>query len=259
MKKINILNLILLALVFCFLATACKKSNEIEIIETTITTNTTITTTSTIETTTTTNMTIATTSTAETTTTTNMTIATTPTTTTSTTTTTPITDNITTETTENAEKIADKQLVKEILMKYHDTYYMEHYNIHYTEEQAEESANYMVDNAELYSPVGSINSEEDAIEKAKAILIEYIGQDYINRIEKDFTIYEGQEIKIERDYPPYTVTYYKEFDAWLVFTHPLSGKIVKEDTSVVGVATPGTFPDVFLRGNDGKVLGIGSS
>ncbi|MDE5884219.1 MAG: hypothetical protein K2H29_03960 [Oscillospiraceae bacterium] len=249
MKKINILNFILLVVVFCFLATACKKSNETEIIDTATTETTAIisptATTSITETTTITSTSTATTSTTETTTTIHTTIATTATTSTTTTTTTAITDNITTETTENAEKIADKQLVKAILMEYHE---------YDTEERAEEKADYMVDNAEPYSPAGSIYSEEDAIEKARAILIEYSGQDYIDSIEADFTIYEGQEIKVERNHPPYTVTYYEEYDAWLIFTHPLSGKLV--DTSVI-LATPGTFPDVLLRANDGKVLGIG--
>ena len=225
MKKINILNFVLLVVVFCFLATACKKSNETEIIETATITSTSTVTTSTTETTTTIHTTIATTATTNTTTTTT-----------------------TTETTENAEKIADKQLVKAILMEYHE---------YDTEERAEEKADYMVDNAEPYSPAGSIYSEEDAIEKARAILIEYSGQDYIDRIEADFTVYEGQEVKIERDHPPYTVTYYEAYDAWLVFTHPLSGKATEEDAPILGVAVPGTFPDVLLKANDGKVLGIG--
>ncbi|MDE6088166.1 MAG: hypothetical protein K2G25_07240 [Oscillospiraceae bacterium] len=241
MKKINVINFILLVVVFCFLATACKKSNETEIIETATTETTAIisttATTSTTETTTITSTSTVTTSTTETTTTIHTTIATTATTSTTTTTT-------TTDTTENVEKIADKQLVKAILMKYYE---------YYTEEQAQEEADWMVDSAEPYSPTGSIYSEEDAIEKARAILIEDMWQDYIDSIERDFTIYEGQEIKVERDYPPYTVTYYEEYDAWLVFTHPLSGKLV--DTSVI-LATPGTFPYVILRGNDGKVLGI---
>ena len=238
MKKINILNFILLVVVFCFLATACKKSDKIEVTteETTTTTHTTIATTSITETMTITSTSTATTSTTETKTTIHTTIATTATTSTTTTT--------TTDTTENAEKIADKQLVKAILMEYYE---------YYTEEQAEEEADWMVDSAELYSPAGSIYSEEDAIEKARATLIEDMWQDYIDSIERDFTVYEGQEIKVERDYPPYTVTYYEEYDAWLVFTHPLSGKLV--DTSVI-LATPGTFPYVILRGNDGKVLGI---
>lgn len=241
MKKINILNLILLVVVFCFLATACKKSDKIEFTteEIIVTTHTTIATTSITETMTITSTSTATTSTTETTTTINTTIATIATTSITT----------TTDTTENAEKIADKQLVKAILMEYHE---------YYTEEQAEEEADWMVDSAEPYSPAGSIYSEEDAIEKARAILIEYSGQDYIDRIERDFTIYEGQEVKIERNYPPYTVTYYEEYNAWLVFTHPLSGKAIEEDAPILGVDVPGTFPDVLLRANDGKVLGIGN-
>ena len=248
MKKINILNFILLVFVFCFLTTACKKSDKIQITteEATVTTHTMIETAITTHTTTaTTSITETATTTKVTTTTTNATIATTATINTTTTT----TDTITTETTENAEKIANKQLIKAILMEYHE---------YDTEEQAEEEANWMVDSAEPYSPTGSIYSEEDAIEKARAILIEYSGQDYIDSIERDFTIYEGQEVKIERNYPSYTVTYYEEYNAWLVFTHPLSGKAVEEDAPILGVAVPGTFPDVLLRANDGKVLGIGN-
>ncbi|MDE6729579.1 MAG: hypothetical protein K2J71_02225 [Oscillospiraceae bacterium] len=251
MKKITILNFILLVVAFCFLATACKKSDKTEFTteETTVTTHTTIETTTTTHTTTAITSAIETVTTTEITTTTTTTTTNTTTTTTATTnTTTTTTDTITTETTENPEKIADKQLVKAILMEEHE---------YYTEEQAEEEADWMVDSAEPYSPTGNIYSGEDAIEKARAILIEYSGQDYIDRIEKDFTIYEGQEIKIERDYPPYTVTYYEAYDAWLVFTHPLSGKAVEEDAPILGVAVPGTFPDVLLRANDGKVLGIG--
>lgn len=220
MKKINILNLLLFMLVFCFLATACEKSDKTQVMteETTVIHQTTI---STTETATTTEITTTTTNTTIT-----------------------ATDTITIETTENAEKSADKQLVKAILMEYHE---------YYTEEQAEEKADWMVDEAEPYSPAGSIHSEKEAIEKARAILIADMRQDYIDSIERDFTIYEGQEIKVERDYPPYNVTYYEKYDAWLVFTHPLSGKLV--DKPVI-LATPGTFPYVILRGNDGKILGI---
>lgn len=230
MKKINILKFILFAFVFCVLATACEKSNETELTEPIVTTSTK---TSTTKITTATNTTIATTSTTKITTTTN-------------TTTTAITDTITTETTENAEKLADKQLVKEILTKYCD----------YPEEWAEEDADGMINTAEPYSPVGTIHSEEDAKEKGRAVLLAYMGQDFIDRIEADFKIYEGQELKIERDYPPYTVTYCEEYDTWIIFTHPLSGKVIEEDAPILGVATPGEFPYVILRGNDGKVLAI---
>ena len=149
----------------------------------------------------------------------------------------------------NDEKNTEKQLVKEILL-IDDLYYSEEN----AEEHAEKDAELMVNNAEPFSEIslGSITSEEDAKEKGRSIFIEWLGQKFVDDLESDFVIRDENPIKFERDDPPYSVTYYEKYDAWIIKTDLRSGKT--EDGG--WIATPGSPRYVILRGSDGKVLAV---
>ncbi len=113
---------------------------------------------------------------------------------------------------------------------------------------------YLISKAEELSEriLGEIVSEKDAEQKARTVLIDIGRENFIERIESDFVEVNGEKIKYQRDKPPYSVTFYEDYDAWLVITHLPSG--IREDG--ISFGTPGMPPYVIMRGSDGKVLGI---
>lgn len=113
---------------------------------------------------------------------------------------------------------------------------------------------YLISNAEELSKriLGKIVSEKDAKQKARAVLIDIGRENFIERIESDFVEVNGEKMKYQRDKPPYSVTFYEDYDAWLVIPHLPSG--IREDG--ISFGTPGMPPYVIMRGSDGKVLGI---
>ncbi len=117
-----------------------------------------------------------------------------------------------------------------------------------------DESEYMISKAEELSErvLGEIVSEKDAEQKARAVLIDIGMRDLIERIESDFVEVNGEKMKYQRDKPPYSVTFYEDYDAWLVMPNLLSG--IREDG--VSFATPGMPPYVIIRGSDGKVLGL---
>lgn len=145
-----------------------------------------------------------------------------------------------------SEEFKEKQIVKAICMELYG------HNVYYTEEQAEQDAYIMIDNVERLSEnvLGSIDSEESAKEKGRAILLELKGSEFIDSLESDFIIENGEHIHFERDNPPYLVNYYEKYDVWRVVARLKSGKT--EDGRYV--CSTGTSPYVIIRGNDGKVL-----
>lgn len=145
-----------------------------------------------------------------------------------------------------SEEFKEKQIVKAICMELYG------HNVYYTEEYAEQDADIMIDNVERLSEnvLGSIDSEESAKEKGRAILLELKGSEFIDSLESDFIIENGEHIHFERDNPPYLVNYYEKYDVWRVVARLKSGKT--EDGRYV--CSTGTSPYVIIRGNDGKVL-----
>ncbi len=117
----------------------------------------------------------------------------------------------------------------------------------------DDHVDYLMNTAEYVSkePFGSIADNEDAIEKARVVWIEYLGSDYIEKIESDFVDVNGEPMHYERDNPPYEVNYYDEYDVWLV--NPIYPSGIREDG--VKFASPGTETYLIIRGSDGKILG----
>ncbi|MBE6844650.1 MAG: hypothetical protein E7508_02895 [Ruminococcus sp.] len=122
------------------------------------------------------------------------------------------------------------------------------------EKGIEELAEYMTDNAETLSKTtyDRIFSDEDAIIKAREVLIETEGAEYIEKIESEYIELYEEYVKYNRDDPYYTVKYYDEYDVWMINPNPASG--ITEDGKKIGA--PGMTPYVLIRGKDGKVLAI---
>ena len=241
MKTRNI-GIILFILTFCMIATACGEksqesssvmlSDEKSIEVTTLSVATTmVSSTTTVTTVTTESITSMVTT---------MAVATTATSRTTTVTTESTTSMVTTI---NEEELAEKQLVKEI--------YMIRYPYD-TEEKAEEHADYMIQRAEPFSEnaLGSITSGEDAKEKGRAVFVEWMGQEFVDELESDYVDVDGKHLKLERENPPYSMTYYEEYDVWVVAAILRSGLL--EDGRAL-VHTDGSLY-MILRGSDGKVL-----
>lgn len=117
----------------------------------------------------------------------------------------------------------------------------------------DDHVDYLMNTAEYVSeePLGSIADNEDAIEKARMVWIEYLGSDYIESIESDYIEVNGESMHYERENPPYDVNYYDEYDIW--FVKPIYPSGIREDG--VEFATPGMSPYLIIRGSDGKILG----
>ncbi len=112
----------------------------------------------------------------------------------------------------------------------------------------------MTDRAEELSErvLGEIISEEDAVEKARSVLIELGLSDWIERTESEFVEIDGEKVRYQRRNEPYSVTFYDEYDACCVVPNAPSG--ITEDSR--GVDTPAMPPYVIMRKSDGKVLGV---
>lgn len=101
--------------------------------------------------------------------------------------------------------------------------------------------------------LGSIFTEEDAIEKMRTVLLETRGEAYIEKIESDYVDVDGVQMHYERDDPIYTVKYYEEYNTWYVVPNPPDG--TRED-GVVFVTIWDFPPYVIIRGDDGMILGL---
>lgn len=229
-RRFNISAIILSALVFCFMAASCRKSDESIASVNSENDNLTVEATDMTET-----------SVSKIITTTTKLVVTTEVSTTETT------------TTEFAENDEERQIVEAICLEYYG------HNAYYDEENAKQDADMRIsaierlfeDNRLSESILGSIDSEENAKEKGRAIFLEVMGQEFIDYLETDFFVENGKQIKFERDKPPYSATYYEKYDAWVVVAVLPSGKT--EDGRAHHHT--GTSPYLIIRGVDGKLLG----
>ena len=112
--------------------------------------------------------------------------------------------------------------------------------------------NYLIHKAEVLPAdrvLGSIADEEDMISKGRQLLLDVIGQEYVDDHDKEYIDSKG--VRVYRDNPCYKATYYEEFDIWDFRPTLFSGS--SEDGNY-HVATPGSVPHFYVRGRDGKVL-----
>lgn len=118
----------------------------------------------------------------------------------------------------------------------------------------EDLAEYMTENAEKLSKrtYGKIVSEDDATKKAKEVLIETEGAEYIERIESEYIELDGEYVKYNRDTPYYAVKYYDKYDVWMINPNLASG--TTKDGKRIGAT--GMTPYVIMKGSDGEVLAL---
>ena len=130
--------------------------------------------------------------------------------------------------------------------------YMDVFNCH--EEEANSFIWKMLDASKKYrnNVFGEIVSEEDAKEKGKIVISQMYGEDFIADLESDYVILNGEQIKIERENPPYSVTYYEQYDVWTVIPICKSGKAENGKY----IASPNEMSYVAMSASDGKVLAI---
>lgn len=114
-------------------------------------------------------------------------------------------------------------------------------------------ADYLMHNAETYSnsPYGQVTCKEDVIKIAREIFAIECGDEFVEQIESEYIEIQGELVRYERDVPPYSVKYYKEYDVWYINPNAPSG--VTEDGIKFG--TPSMPPYLLIRGEDGKILG----
>lgn len=141
---------------------------------------------------------------------------------------------------ESAE-ITEKQIIEAVCIDMYG-YVPESY-------EYENHADYLIKTAETFSErfLGNITSEEDAIEKAKAVCLEK----GLNNIDSEYIDVDGVKMKYERDNPPFNVKYYEEYDTWFISPNPPSG--IREDG--VKFSVPAMPMYLIIRGSDGKILG----
>ena len=87
---------------------------------------------------------------------------------------------------------------------------------------------------------------------SKIVLSEIFGEDFILDLESDYVIINGEQLKLERNNPPYRVTYYDQYDVWTVYPVCKSGKLENGNK----FATPNEMPYIAMSASDGKVLAV---
>lgn len=98
---------------------------------------------------------------------------------------------------------------------------------------------------------GSIQNEEDLIAKVRNFYVENLGLEYVEYMERDYAVIDGEKIHLDRQYPLYEVNYTEEFDVWYINIMPPSGKL----ENGTGVAIPDyTGPYMLIQGSDGKII-----
>ncbi len=124
----------------------------------------------------------------------------------------------------------------------------------FNEKDSFDHADYIMNIAEALPErsLGNIVSKEDAIQKARSVLIETEGAEYVERMESNFVELNEEKINYQRNNSTYDVTSYDEYDLWLININLPSG-ITKDGKSII---TPGMTPYVMMRGSDGKVIAV---
>lgn len=98
---------------------------------------------------------------------------------------------------------------------------------------------------------GNIQNEEDLIAKVRKFYVENMGLEYVEYMERDYAVIDGEKIHLDRQYPLYEVNYTEEFDTWYINIMPPSGKL----ENGTGVAIPDyTGPYMLIQGSDGKII-----
>lgn len=98
---------------------------------------------------------------------------------------------------------------------------------------------------------GNIQNEEDLIAKVRNFYVENMGLEYVEYMERDYAVIDGEKIHLDRQYPLYEVNYTEEFDVWYINIMPPSGKL-ETGGSVCALDYEG--PYMLIQGSDGKII-----
>lgn len=129
-------------------------------------------------------------------------------------------------------------------------------SLYISEEEYSRAIGNMLQNAEALSKrtYGKIVSKDDAVKKARDVLIESKGEKYIERIEteydEEYLKYSTGNTKVNSRY---TAWFYDEYDVWIIKPILHSDKAEKGKTIEAYVQTDTV---VVMRGSDGEVLAV---
>ncbi len=113
--------------------------------------------------------------------------------------------------------------------------------------------------------LGTIADEQDLIDKVRNFYINEYGLEYVENMERDYCIINGERIDFERRYPKYSTIYNEDVDAWYIVIMPPDGE-PSEETEVqmedgttqkirkVSTTLGYTGPYLIIRASDGKIL-----
>ena len=138
---------------------------------------------------------------------------------------------------------------------------------HYLDEsdsEAERVMNHARNLPEQY--LGTIADEQDLIDKVRNFYINEYGLEFVENMERDYDILNGEVIHFERLYPKYSTKYFEELDAWYIdimlpngnYSERETGEVLPDGTKVKirkQTVTPNyTGPYLIIRASDGKIL-----
>lgn len=99
--------------------------------------------------------------------------------------------------------------------------------------------------------LGAIADEKDLTDRVGKVFGEKYGEDYVERVESDYTEVGGKKQKFTRDNPPYTCRYYEQYDFWYVTPNAPTGTL-KNGKRVEMYWN--NLPFLVVRGGDGLVV-----
>lgn len=167
----------------------------------------------------------------------------------------------TTETTAVATESSDEynqnfKAIEYVCYKLWNGYYKDSYDVFNGSEHIiyDNEIDFFMDNVSKIenSTLGEITDEQDLIIKSKEVFIEILGQDFIERVEADYSVKNGVKLAIvERRTPVYAVEYYDEYDIWYIYPCMPSGKL-EDGSGLDTIYEWGAF--LMVRGSDGKIV-----
>ncbi len=133
-----------------------------------------------------------------------------------------------------------------------------------SDSEAERVMNHARNLPEQY--LGTIADEQDLIDKVRNFYINEYGLEFVENMERDYDILNGEVIYFERLYPKYSTKYFEELDAWYIdimlpngnYPERETGEVLPDGTKVKirkQTVTPNyTGPYLIIRASDGKIL-----
>ena len=133
-----------------------------------------------------------------------------------------------------------------------------------SDSEAERVMNHARNLPEQY--LGTIADEQDLIDKVRNFYINEYGLEFVENMERDYDIVNGEVVYFERLYPKYSTKYFEEQDAWYIdimlpdgnYSERETGEVLPDGTKVKikkqSVTPDYTGPYLIIRAGDGKIL-----